>query len=218
MERCACLEVERTAVVEFLLVGFGHGKAHAFHCVDVDNYGMVDVLDRAEHFNQALKVVAVVYVAVAVAHRAEEVGLGGAVGVAEQTEVGVNSAVVLGYAHLVVVDDDDEVRAERSAVVETFECHAAAERAVANHGHHIFLASLKVARFGQTCGQSYGRRCVSERIEVVVAFGRIGVAGHVVVMGRVGESLHTAREHFMGIGLMGDIEYDFVLWSVEHVV
>lgn len=50
--------------------------------------------------------------------------------------------MVRGDAHLVVVDHHDEVGAERGAIVETFECLAAAQRSVAYHRYHVLMSTL----------------------------------------------------------------------------
>ena len=161
-ERGTVGEIEGSVEVESLLVGLGHRQAHALHGVDVHHHGTRGVLHGFESLDEAAEVVAVVDVEIVVAQGAEYIGRAFAVGVAEQAQVGVEGAVVLGDAHVVVVDDYDEVCAEGRTEVETFEGLAATERTVADDGHHILLAALDVASLCQTRGECQCRGGVAD--------------------------------------------------------
>ena len=218
MQWSSDLRVERTGIVERLLVLLRHLQAHAFFGIDVYHYGVVDVFHRFEHLDEAVQVIAMFHIAVGIAHGAEEVGFSLAIGVAEKPEVGVYAAVVFGDAHLVVVDHHDEVRAECRSIVKAFEGDSAAERTIADHGNYVFLITLEVTGLGYSGREGNGRGGVAEGEEVVWAFGGVGIAGHVVIMRGIGECLHTACQHLMGICLVGDVEYYLVFRSVEYIV
>lgn len=122
-----------------------------FLSVDVYHHGMVDVFDLAESFHETAHIVALFHVEVVEAEGTEVVALRLAAALAQTLEVAVQPAMVLGNAHLVVVDDDDDVGAQFGGSVESFESLAARERAVADDGDDILFATKDVAGFLQTC-------------------------------------------------------------------
>ena len=71
----------------------------------------------------------------------------------------VHAAEILGYRHLVVIDDDDEIAALFSRVVQSLEGDRRAQRAVADHGDHIADRAgtggtdLHIAGLRKTAGQ-----------------------------------------------------------------
>ena len=156
MQGSSGLRVERTGIVECLFVLLRHLQAHAFFGVDVYHYGVVDVFHRFEHLDKAVQVIAMFHIAVGIAHGAEEIRFSLAIGVAEKPEVGVYAAVVFGDAHLVVVDHNDEVRAECRSIVEAFEGDSAAERTIADHGNYVFLITLEVTGLGNSGREGNG--------------------------------------------------------------
>ena len=161
LEQLAGLGVEWHRIVELLLIALGYGEAFAFHGVDMDHHGRVGVLYSFERLDEAGHVVAVGHIEISEAHGFEQIALGGAVGVAQQAQILIDTSVVGGYAHLVVVDHHDEVRPEGGGVVETLEGLASAEGAVADYGYDVLLSAPHVARFGQAGSQSHGR-CVAD--------------------------------------------------------
>jgi hypothetical protein len=90
-------EVKRAAVVILLLVSLSGGIAFTFLSAYVNNHRMVYIFHFAECFYQSLNVVALSHIAVVKAHSAEEIVFGLAVGFAQEFEVVVEAAVVLGY-------------------------------------------------------------------------------------------------------------------------
>ena len=124
---------------ETLLVSLSYGKSEAFHGVDVHYHGMVYVLYILECLYESGDVVAIFHIAVAIAHGTEYIWLGGAVCVAEQPKVGVEASMVFGYAHLVIVDHNDEIRAKCRAEVKAFESHSTAKGAIAYHSYYILV-------------------------------------------------------------------------------
>ncbi len=164
----ACLYVERHAPVPSLLVFLGRSVSLAFLGVDVDDDRVVDVLHFLECLDECLHIVAIGYILIVQAHGTEEVALCLAVGLTQKSEVLVETTMVLGDAHLVVVHHDDDACAEFASLVETFECLAAAQRAVTYHYHDVLLGALDVASLLQTGGKGDGGRGVAE-LKLVVS-------------------------------------------------
>ena len=180
--------------------------------------GRVESLTARNASTSFFDVVAFAYIDVVVAEGAEEVALGGAVGVAQKFEVLIDAAMVGRNAHLVIVDHHNEIAVEQGSVVQSLESLASAERAVAYYGHHIFMSSLHVAGFGQTGCQ--GKRCggMADGEEVVGAFVRIGIACNIAVFGGIEKRCDASCEHFVHVGLVRHVEHDFIFRGVEHVV
>ena len=185
--------------------------------VDVYHNGMVGVFHLKECLGQCGYVVALLHIHIVESHGAEEVQLGLALCLAQQGEVGVQSAVVFGYAHLVVVHHDDYACAKFGCHVQTFKRLAAAETAVAYQGDDVLLGAAHVARLLQSCGQSHGSGCVAD-LKLVVNGGlqRTAIAGNVVDAACLGESEGSSGEHLVGVRLVGNVEHYLVFGKIEH--
>ena len=162
---------------------------------------------------------AVFEVVIVEAEGLEEVQFGLSVRLTQQAEVGVKSAVILGDAHLVVVNHDDDVRAQCGSRVEPLEGLAAAEAAVADDGDNVLRAAEHIAALLQAGGQRDGGGGVSD-LEVVVLrrFDRGAVARDGARVGVVEEAVGAAGEDLVGIGLVRDVEDEFVRRRVEDVM
>ena len=210
--------VKGAAVVEALLIALGRGVSLAFHGVEVHHDRSPGVFDILKCLDERGQVVAVGHVHVVVSERAEDVARGGAVALAQGAQVVVEAAVVGGDRHLVVVDHHDEVGVQLGGVVERLKCLAAAERAVADDGHHALVAAAQVAGQRQARGQTHRGGRVADGEEVVWALGRIGVAGDLGVARRVGKGGDAAGEHLVDVCLVGYVEDYLVARRVKYVV
>ena len=217
-ERPEGLPVERSAVVPLLLVRLGGREALAFFGDEVHNDRMVDVPDRLQSLDDRRQVIAVRDEAVVQTHRAEQVAVRPAAGLAQQAQIAVNAAMVLRDGHIVVVYENNEAAAELSCVIERLERFAAGERAVTDDGDDIAAFALEVAALRQTAGKADRGRGVADGEMVMLALVRIAVAGDVVVVRGVEKSLGSAGQHLVRIGLMRYVEYDFILRRLENIV
>ena len=202
-----------------LLLLYGRRVAVALLGVDVYDGGVGRVFDAAEDVDQRGQVVAVFEVVIVEAEGLEEVQFGLSVRLTQQAQIGVESAVILGDAHLVVVNDDDDVRAQCGGRVEPLERLAAAEAAVADDGDDVLRAAQHIAALLQSGGQRDGGGGVSD-LEVVVLrrFDRGAVARDGTRVGVVEEAVGAAGEDLVRIRLMGDVEDELVRGRVEDVM
>ena len=182
------------------------------------DHGIGIVLDLTERLDKRADVIAIFHVPVCIAQRAEIVGLTLTVGVAQQAQVGIEAAVVLGYRHLVVVDHDDEIAAECRAEIKPLERLASTQRAVADHGNDILVPSGKVACLGQATRKAHPGRGVAYREQVIFALCRVCEAGDIIVVRGVCERLHTPREHLVDVCLVRHVIDNLVFWRVEDIV
>lgn len=214
----ARLDVEGHVPVPGLLVGLGGRIALALEGVDMDDHRMPDAVDLLEDGDERLAVVAIGHVAVVEAHGAEEVVPSLAPGAAQLGKPPVEAAVVLGDGHLVVVDHHDEVAAQLGRSVESLEGLPARERAVADDGNDVLRATHDVTGLGQAQSQAHRGRGVPHLEEVVVRLVRIAVGRDVVVVLGREERLLAARQHLVGVGLVGHVEDEAVSRGVEDRV
>ena len=217
-EQFAGLGIEGCAPVPAFLVGLCRSIALALQRVDVHHRRVVGVLYPSEGIDECFEVVALVHIYVVQSHGAEEVVAARAVGASQFVEVPVESAVVFGDGHLVVVDHDDEVRAQFRRPVEAFEGFAAAERPVADDGNHVSSSPCQVASLGESAGKADGGGGVSDDEVVVSAFRGLAVSRDVVVVSGIKERLCPSRKHLVGIALVRNVEDNLVLGRLEHVV
>lgn len=215
----AVSDVERHVPVPCLLVLYGRFVAASFLGVDMDSDGVVDVFDAAESLDQRLDIVALLHIAVVETHGAEEVALCLTLCLTQQLEVTVETTMVLGDAHLVVVDSDDDVCTNLCRCVEAFESLAAGEGAVTDDRDDILFAALQVTAFLQTRCQGYrGRGMTDLEVVVLSILTRRGIAGDSIHVFYMEEAVGAAREHLVRIALMADAEDELVVRRVEDVV
>ena len=180
---------------------------------------MRSVLNSLESLDERLDVVALLHILVLEAHRLEYVQLSLAVCLAQQFKVAVQSAVVLGYGHLVVVHHYYYIGAQLGSHVQAFESLASAQRTVADDSYHVLLASENVACLLQTCSQSNRRRCMTYLEAVILRrFGRTAVARYLGHARAVDESVSTSRKHLVRIYLVRHIEHNLVFRHIEYIV
>ena len=81
--------------------------------------------------------------------------------------------MILGNGHLVIVDNDDEVRAQFGTYIQSFEGFTSTQRAIADDGDDVFVRAFDVAGLLKARGQADGCRGVSHfKVVVYRAFGR----------------------------------------------
>ena len=139
-----------------LLVGYGWRKSMTFLCVNVNHGRLIRILHALENLDEFFDVVTLFQVLVFKAPRLEPVVLAGAVALAQGTQVLIDSAMIFGDRHFVVVYHDDDARAEFRSLVQSLESLAARKGAVADNGDDVLIGSLDVARLLQTGGKTHG--------------------------------------------------------------
>ena len=187
----------------FLLVLLGVLQALAFEGVDVHDNRLVGVLDLLEGIDESGDIVTVAHIDIFKTHRLEKVDLRLSIGLPKQLKVLVQTAVVLRYRHLVVVDDDDEVAVKlRPCHAQSLKGFAAAQRSVADHSDDILLSTCQVTSFDKSAGKADRGRCMADDKMIVLAFGRLAETGHVIVVGRIHKRLLPASQDLMRVALM----------------
>ncbi len=126
--------------------------------------------------------------------------------------------MILGNGHLVVVENDDQVRALLRRIVQTLQCLAAAERTVAENGNDILMRPFQIARLGKTTGKADRRGGVADIEKVMFAFLRIGITGYIIITGRIEKRSLAAGKDLVGVTLVRDIIDDFVVRRIEDIV
>lgn len=199
-----------------------HGRCEPVSLFGVDVYdgGACGAFHAVENFDELFQVVALFEVDVLESPSLEPVVLARAVAFAQCAQVLVDAAMVFGDGHFVVVDHDEDAGAEFGCLVESFEGFAAGEGAVADDGDDVLVGAFEVTGFLQTGGQTDGGGGVAN-LKIVV-FGTLcgrGIAGNGVHVFEGAEKTEGATgEHLVGVGLVADIEHEFVLRRVENVV
>ena len=108
-----------------LLVGYGRRKSMTFLCVNVNHGRLIRILHALENLDEFFDVVTLFQVLVFKAPCLEPVVLAGAVALAQGTQVLVDSAMIFGDRHFVVVHHDDDARTEFRSLIQSLESLAA---------------------------------------------------------------------------------------------
>ncbi len=120
--------------------------------------------------------------------------------------------------HLVVVQQDDEARAEMPRVIERLEGHAAGERAVADDRHDRLVPTAKVACGGEAERDRYGVARVAGVVDVVGALRPLRKAAHAPVRPQRIEAAAASGQQFVDVGLVTHVPDDLVTRAVERAM
>ena len=203
-----------------LLIGYGWRKSMTFLCVNVNHGRLIRILHALENLDKFFDVVTLFQVLVFKAPRLEPVVLAGAVALAQGTQVLVDSAMIFGDRHFVVVHHDDDARTEFRSLIQSLESLAARKGAVADNGDDVLIGSLDVARLLQTGGKTHGSGSMPH-LEVIIlrTFGRRRIARngiHVVHIAK--KSRSSSGKHLMRIALVAYVKHELILWRIKNVV
>ena len=139
----------------------------------------------------------------------------------EMGKIGVQRSYVMIDAHLVVVEDYEEVVGGVCGIIQPFECEAAANGGVADDSHYIaprVFAFELACHCHAECG-GYAVGCMPGAECVVIAFRRVGKPAYASELAVAFRKCFAASgKQFVGICLMAYVPYDAVVRSVEHVV
>ena len=119
-------------------------------------------------------------------------------------------------AHVVVVQDDEQVGVGHAGVVQRLEGHARRHGAVADDGHRVaFLTALARGQRHAQRGRDAGAGMRGAE-GVVLAFGPLGKARQAVLLAQRAHAVAAAGQDFVRIGLVADVPHQAVARCVEH--
>ncbi len=186
--------------------------------VEMHDDGPRRILHLAERRLDGRFVVPVRDVEIVEAHGLEIVAGVGAVRLAQARQRFVESAMGFGDGHLVVVEDDDQVRPLLRGIVQPLERLAARKRTVADDGHDVELFAAQIARLGEPRRKRDARGGMTDDEMVVGRLARFRIPRHVVVVGGIDVRPHAPGQHLVRIALVRDVEDDFVRRRIEDAV
>ena len=125
----------------------------------------------------------------------------------------------VGDAHVVVVEDDEQVVGRLAHVVEPFEGQPAAHGPIADDGHHV-LVGLAALHGGHTHAERSRNRVggVAAREGVIFALGRRGKRPHASPAAIGVERVAAPGENFVPVGLVSHVPNDAIVGGGKHVV
>ena len=133
-------------------------------------------------------------------------------------QVVVEGTHVLVDGHLVVVEDDEQVVGVRRGVVQALEGHAAADRGIADHGHHLPLVALQLVGHSHAQGSRNAVRGMSRRERVVLALLRGGESAQAAQLAQRVELVAPSGQDLVRIGLMSHVPHQAVVGRVIDIV
>ena len=133
-------------------------------------------------------------------------------------EIGRQSAGVVANRHLVVIQDDQHIRAFMARVSQRLESHAASDRAVSNDGNDLAVDTLFLCRQGHTHGRGDAGRGVTYAEGVEGALGALGKPGQAIELSHAVHAIAPSGQNFVGVGLVPDIPHDAIVGGIENMV
>ena len=176
------------------------------------------VFHPVEYLDQRRDIVTVPGIEIVQSQCPEKITFGLPVAVAQNFQVLIKTAVILGNGHLVVIDHDNQVRSHFTGIAQTFICLSAAQRAVADHGDDVFGIPFQIPGLGKTAGQANGSGRMSDRKEIVFALQRVGITRNLIVSGWIEERSVTPGQHFVYIALVRNVVHHLIFRRIEHIM
>ncbi len=136
----------------------------------------------------------------------------------DQGQVARDRADVRRDAHLVVVEDHDEVGLREAGVVQALVGEAARERAVTDDGDDVAGLAKGVARARVAQRRAHGGAGVAHAERVVLALAALGEAGESAAPAQGAESVAASSQELVHVGLVADVPDDPVARRIEDPV
>ena len=133
-------------------------------------------------------------------------------------QVAVERANGRADAHVVVVQDDQQLAVGDTCVIERLERHAGRQRTVANDGHRVPVFTLDMGRQRHAQRRRDGRAGVRRAKGVVVTLGALRKAAQPAPLAQRTHALTPTGQNFVRIGLVAHIPHHTVLRRVEDIV
>ena len=136
----------------------------------------------------------------------------------EAGEIGRHRAGRRRDRHVVVVEDDDQPRAESAGVVHRFVGHPRRHRAVADDRDNMIASVRQVARDRHAEAGGDRRRGMGRAERIVFAFRALGETGEAAALTQSSDPVAPSGQDLVRIGLMADVPDDAIGRRIEHVV
>ena len=136
----------------------------------------------------------------------------------DAVEVAGDGAHVAIDGPLIVVEYHDHALGLLGDVVERFEGDAVGEGGVAGDGDHVLMAAGKVAGHGHAQRGRQRGACVAGAVAIVLALGAQHEAVEAAGLADGLKAIEAAGEDFVDVGLVADVEEDFVFRRIENRV
>ena len=145
-------KVERQTPMPCFFVGNGWRIAMTLLCMNVNDNRFVCSLHAFKDLDKFFNVVSFFKIFIFEAPGFKPVVFACAAALTQSTKVFINSTMVFGNRHLIVVNYNNNARAEFRCLVKAFKRLTARERAIAYYGYNVFIGSFNVASLLQPCG------------------------------------------------------------------
>ena len=133
-------------------------------------------------------------------------------------EVGCQPAGVVPNRHLVVIQNDQHIRAFMARMSQRLESHATSDRAVSNDGNDLAVDALFLCRQGHTHRRGDAGRGVAHAEGVEGALGALGKPRQAIELSHAVHAIAPSGQNFVGVGLVPDIPHDAIVGGIENMV
>ena len=120
--------------------------------------------------------------------------------------------------HVVVIEDDDEPRAQGAGVVHRLVSHPRRHRAVADDRDHMVAAVGQIARHRHAEAGRDRRRGMRGAERVVFAFRALGETAQASALPQSSDPIAPTGQDLVRVGLVADVPDDAIGRRVENVV
>ena len=183
---------------------------------DMHDNRICAVLYLLECLNQRRDIIAILDKYIIQSHRTEQIACRLALGIAQQLQILIQTAVIFCDGHIIVIDDNNQIAVQLCCKIQTFKRFAAAQRAISDNRNDILAAAEQISALCQTASQADGSRRVPNHKEIMRTLARFTVTGYIVIVLLIQKGVFSSGQHLVAIALMRNIKDHFILWRIKH--
>ena len=127
-------------------------------------------------------------------------------------------AHVLRNRHVVVIQDDQQIRRQRAGMIEGLKGHAGGQRAIPDDRDRASILAASCGRHRHTERRADRGARVAHAEGVVLAFGSGRERGEAAILFDGVQKLAATGQHFVRIGLMTHVPHQPVIGCIEDVM
>src|SRR5437764_4600126 len=136
----------------------------------------------------------------------------------ESVKIGRNRADVFCDRPFVVVEYYDKAFRLGFSIVERFVANPTSERGITRDHDDVFIAASQITPNRHSKSRRQSGTGVSRAVAIVFALRPQEKAVQALILPHGPNAIEPAREHFMDVALMANVENQSVLWCVENAV
>ena len=133
-------------------------------------------------------------------------------------EIGRHRPHRRGNGHIIIIQNHNQITVRRTGIIHRLISHASRHRPITNHGNHVIIPALQIARHRHAITSRNRSRGMARAKGVKFRFAAFGKARQTAFLPQAAHAFTPAGQNLMRIGLMPDIPNQLIFRGVKHIM